>query len=61
MKHKRKQTGRIPCRHGGARKGAGRKPTGRTVKTGSINLTPEHWVEVVDRIERIASFAETLD
>ena len=28
---------------GGPRKGAGRKPTGRTVTTSSINLPPELW------------------
>lgn len=28
---------------GGSREGAGRKPTGRTVTTSSINLAPELW------------------
>jgi len=28
---------------GGPREGAGRKPTGRTVTTSSINLPPELW------------------
>lgn len=28
---------------GGSREGAGRKPTGRTVTTSSINLPPELW------------------
>jgi hypothetical protein len=36
-------TEKIPKR-GGARAGAGRKATGRTVKTSSINLPPELWV-----------------
>jgi hypothetical protein len=28
---------------GGARKGAGRKPTGRTVITRSVSMPPEEW------------------
>ena len=31
---------------GGARKGSGRKPTGRTVTTSSINLPPAMWVKL---------------
>ena len=46
MKRKPKQTGKMSCSHGGVRKGAGRKPTGRTVKTGSINLPPKLWAKL---------------
>ena len=34
---------------GGPREGAGRKPTGRTVTTSSINLPPELW----DRLDAL--------
>ena len=34
---------------GGAREGSGRKPTGRTVTTSSINLSPELW----DRLDAL--------
>ena len=33
-------------KHGGKREGAGRPATGRKIKTGSINLTPEHWAKL---------------
>ena len=31
---------------GGSREGAGRKPTGRTVTTSSINLPPAMWAKL---------------
>jgi hypothetical protein len=34
----------ITAKRGGARAGSGRKATGRTVTTSSINLPPELWV-----------------
>jgi len=37
--------------HGGARKGAGRPATGRTVKASSITMTPELWAKL-DKIKK---------
>lgn len=36
----------IKPKRGGAREGSGRKPTGRTVTTSSINLPPAMWAKL---------------